>query len=86
MLFVPFISSNLIFIDFLKNQGSNYDLILDPYLFVAFTIISIVFLVRAVAIRKYGRKGVEQLRWARLAAWIGIICGYMLLIAHLLLR
>ncbi len=64
----------------------NYNLVLDLYLLSAILILSIAALLRAVTIKKYGRKGAEEILWARLAAWIGIACGYMLLIAHFLLR
>jgi len=61
-------------------------LVLDPYLLAAVIILSITALFRAIAIRKYGRRNVEEILWARLIAWAGILLGYLLLFAHLLLK
>jgi len=64
----------------------DHPLVLDPYLLAAIAILSITALARSRAIRKYGRRGAEYVPWARMTAWIGIACGYMLLILRLLLR
>jgi len=83
MFFKAFIS---VLISFSRDWSMNYVLFLDPYLIAAVVILSITALVRSLAIRKYGRRGVESVPWARLAAWVGIACGYLLLIARFLLR
>jgi len=74
-----------VLISFSRDRSMNYVLYLDPFLIAAIAILSIIALVRSMAIRKYGRRGVESVSWARLAAWIGIACGYLLLIARFLL-
>lgn len=64
----------------------GYMLFLDPYLIGASIILSVAAIARAVAMKRYGRKGVENVWWARFAAWVAIVCGYLLLLAHVLLR
>lgn len=70
----------------LNELSQPYKLVLDPYLLSALIILLAVFMLRAYAIRKYGRKEVEKVMWARLSAWFGIFCGYLLLLAYFLLE
>jgi len=68
------------------SQLFGYELFLDPCLIGASIILSVAAIARAFAIKRYGRKGVENVWWARFAAWMAIVCGYLLLLAHFLLR